>query len=146
MAENPATESDLANRSLRTLTPQELQVGGVLLDDAWNIINSRNTTVGARLDALPANLVFSALIVQIECAMVLRVLNNPDGVLEEAGDDYRFRRDAALSTGSLYLSDAELALIGAGDSTSDGAFTIKTTAAGRGRGYWSDTTTWVPLP
>jgi hypothetical protein len=57
--------------------------------------------------------------------MVLRVLSNPDGKLEEEGDDYRYRLDAARSTGALYVSDAELALLGAGDDQSDGAFTIK---------------------
>lgn len=125
MAESPATANDLANRSLRTLSTQELIVGSVLLDDAWNVIVSKVPSVGTRLDATPADLIFRALVVQVQCAMVLRVLNNPDGKLEEAGDDYRYRLDQAVSTGALYLSDAEASLLGTGDGTSDGAFTIK---------------------
>lgn len=39
--------------------------------------------------------------------MVLRVLKNPDGKLEESIDDYRYRRDSATSSGALYLSAAE---------------------------------------
>ena len=125
MATNPASSTDLSDRSLRTLTAQELSVGTVLLADAWNIILAARPNVATRLDALPADLVFKALVVQIECAMVLRVLANPDGKLEEAGDDYRYRLDAARSTGALYLSDAELGLLGSGDGASDGAWTIK---------------------
>ena len=142
MASSPATATDLSNRSLRTLTTQETTVGGVLLGDAWNIIVAKVPSADARLDAAA----FESLVVQIQCAMVLRVLNNPDGKLEEAGDDYRYRLDQAVSTGALYISDAETALLGTNDSGSDGAFTIRPGGVVSGNGYWSDTTTWVPLP
>lgn len=125
MATNPATATDLGNRSLRTLTPRELEVGATLLDDAWGIVISARPTVNTRLDAVPEPAAFKALVVQILCAMVLRVLNNPDGKLEEQGDDYRYRLDQAVSTGALYLSDAELARLGEGDTVSDGAWTIR---------------------
>lgn len=125
MASNPATATNLSDRSLRTLTTQEVTVGGVLLGDAFNILVQRVPSVATRLDAVVVDAAFSALVVQIECAMVLRVLNNPDGKLEEHGDDYGYRRDAALSTGALYLSDAEADLLGLGDSVSSGAFTVR---------------------
>ena len=125
MATSPAIATDLSNRSLRTLSGQEVTVGGVLLADAFNILVQRVPSVATRLDAVTVDAVFRALVVQIECAMVLRVLNNPDGKLEEHGDDYGYRRDAALSTGALYLSDAEADLLGIGDSVSSGAFTIR---------------------
>lgn len=125
MATNPATASDLQARSLRTLSAQELSVGATLLGDAWNIILARVPSVADRLDALPADLAFKALVVQVECAMVLRVLSNPDGKLEESVDDYSYRIDAALSTGALYLSDAEEDVLGIGDGLSSDAFTIK---------------------
>jgi len=145
MATSPATATDLSDRSLRTLTTQEQAVGTVLLGDAWNVILSRVPSVAARLDALPPDLIFRALVVQVQCAIVLRVLNNPDGKLEEAGDDYRYRLDASVSTGALYLSAAEETLLGAGDGQSDGAFTIRPGGVVSGRGYWADSTTWVPL-
>lgn len=125
MAVSPALPSDLTSRSLRTLSTQEIAVGTLLLGDAWNIITSRISTVSTRLDATPADLVLRALIVQIQCAMVLRVLNNPGGTLEESVDDYTIRRDAAVSTGALYLSDLEVSLIGSGGTGSEVAFTIK---------------------
>jgi hypothetical protein len=127
MATSPASSADLSVRSLRTpaLTAQELAVGETLLGDAWNIILSRVPSVAARLDASPTDPLFAALVVQIQCAIVLRVINNPDGKLEESGDDYRYRLDASVSTGALYLSDAEAALLGNGAGMATGAFTIR---------------------
>lgn len=142
---SPATSTDLQNRSLRTLTAQELAVGAVLLEDAWTVLCSQVPSLEARLDAVPADVKLKALVVQIQCAMVMRVLNNPDGKFKEQIDDYSYQLDSAVSTGALYASDAELALLKAGDSASDTAFTIRPSGAGRGPGYWSDTTTWVPI-
>lgn len=141
MATNPATSADLQNRSLRTLTASELSVGTTLLGDAWNILLTALPSLAARLDAVPTDTVFRALVIQVECAMVLRVLSNPDGKLEEQGDDYRYRLDAARSTGALYLSDAELALLGSNDGQSDGAWTIK--PAGFVDRDWEST--WIDL-
>lgn len=144
---NPATGADLEARSLRTLTPQELAVGTQLLDDAWAIITSARPWVADVVDdPTPAGVRLRSLVVQIACAMVLRVINNPDGKLQEQIDDYSWRRDAAVSTGSLYLSDAESALIGPGASGSDGAFTIRPAGLQYGAGYWASTDLWVPLP
>lgn len=144
MATNPATQSDLADRSLRTLTTRELEVGAVLLEDAWNIVLGARPQVADRLDANPTPVAFRGLVVQILCAMVLRVLNNPDGKLEEQGDDYRYRLDQAVSTGALYLSDAELARLSEGDDVSDGAFSIRTDAGTASR-VWERPDLWVPL-
>lgn len=129
---SPAMSTDLQNRSLRTLTAQEISVGSILLGDAWTILMTRVSGLDTRVEAIPTDVKLKALVVQIQCAMVLRVLNNPDGKLSETSDDYTYRLDAAVSTGALYASDAEVGLLAAGDSVSDGAFTIKpygTTAA-----------------
>lgn len=146
MATNPASATDLANRSLRTLTAREIEVGGILLEDAWNMVVSARPSVATRLDATPPATEFRGLVVQILCAMVLRVLNNPNGKLEEQGDDYRYRLDQAVSTGALYISEAELARLSEGDDVSDGAFTIRTDAAVTAAGYWSRPDLWTPLP
>lgn len=120
----PATAVDLQNRSLRVLTTQELNVGSIILGDAWSILTTRVPSLAARIAATPTNVSLHGLVVQIQSAMVLRVLNNPSGKLEEAGDDYRYRLDSAVSTGSLYASDAEIALLGANSGVSVAAFTI----------------------
>lgn len=122
---NPAMSSDLVARSLRTLSDQEQTVGQTLLDDAWAIVTAEVPNASARLNTDPQ---YSSLVIRVLCAMVLRVLNNPDGKLSEAVDDYQYRLDASVSTGALYLSDDERDLLGLGDGTSDNAFTIRQVA------------------
>jgi len=117
----------------------------VLLDDAYNAIVARVPSVATRLDGTQPE-ALQKLLVQVECAMVLRVLNNPDGKLEESGDDYSYRLDAARSTGALYVSDAEVALLSAGDAVAGGSFTIRPASTVTGSGYWASTDSWVPLP
>ena len=138
MADNPATPADLQARSSRTLSTSDLAVGGTLLGDAWAIMLSAKPTVGDRLDKTPVDQVFKSLVVQTLCAMVLRVLSNPDGKLEERQDDYQYRLDAAVSSGALYLADAELARLSEGDSASSGAWTIRSRAA--------PVADWCPIP
>lgn len=139
---SPATIGDLVARSLRPLSDQEQAVGAVMLEDAWALMVAQRPHVAARVATDPA---FEAVVKQILCAMVLRVLRNPDGKLSERIDDYEYRRDSVTSTGVLSLTDAELDLLGLGDAESDGAWTIRATA-GVGRGYWASTDLWVPLP
>lgn len=125
MATNPAIANDLAARSLRPLSEVELAWGATRLDDAWNIIIARLPSLDVRLNEFPpASLV--SLVIQVECAMVLRVLNNPDGKLEETIDDYTYRLDQSVSTGALYMSDAEFSLLGSSGG-SETAFTIRPT-------------------
>lgn len=143
MATSPASVNDLVNRSLRPLTDAEQLVGEVLLEDAFNIIVSARPSVGTRLDGTPAD-PFLRLVIQVQCAMVLRVLNNPEGLLEEGEDTYRYRRDAAVSTGALYLADGELSRLSAGDDASDTAFTISP-FSGLRAGYWSGPDIWTPI-
>lgn len=137
---SPAVLQDLIDRSLRPLSTQEQTVGAVLLSDAWGVILSARPHVE---DRATTDAAYRSLVVQIQCAMVLRVLRNPDGKLEEQIDDYRWRRDSATSTGALYLTDAELALLGAGDGQSDGAWTIRARRS-TADGYWLHPDVWVP--
>jgi len=144
MASNPATKADLQARSFRTLTNDELDTGETLLGDAWGMVVSARPTVAERLDKLPPDEAFKSVVVQVLCAMVLRVVSNPEGKLEERLDDHQYRRDSAVSTGELYISDAELARLSEGDETSDGAWTIGPSFANVGR-RWTGPDAWEPL-
>lgn len=147
MASNPATALDLSNRSLRTLSYEELKVGVNLLSDAFNIIVTTVPSVATRLDAVPLDTRFQSLVVQIECAMVLRLLNNPDGKLEESADDYSYRLDQAVSSGALYLSDAESTLLSTRDGYNDRAFTIRPSGSTPDTNHdWVEATSWFPFP
>lgn len=110
---NPATYSDLEAR-WRPLSAEEQSVANALLEDAWQILLARVTALSARLGVVaPATspALDPALVVAVECAMVLRVLRNPDGKRQESIDDYSWTRDNSVSAGTLYVSDEELALL-----------------------------------
>jgi hypothetical protein len=125
---SPATSENLIERSLRPLTDAEIAWGAVRLDDAYLQIITAVPSVETRL-ATAWDSTLAALVVQVQCAMVLRVLANPDGVLEESGDDYTRRLDASISTGSLYLTDAERALLTVDAGGSEGAFSVRSQPA-----------------
>ena len=120
-----ATVTDLQARSFRTLSDQEVVAGGKLLDDALVLIQAAVPSAADRADTDP---VFRALVVQIECAMVLRVVNNPTGVRSRSKgvDDFAESEtiDSSRSTGELYVSDAEIARLSDGAGDPSGAFTI----------------------
>lgn len=102
---NPATISDITDR-FRALTAAESTKALAYLDDAWWLLTGRLQHLEANM---AAGTVSEGNVVRVVCAMVIRVLQNPEGLLEEEIDDYRRRRDALTSTGALMVSDAELA-------------------------------------
>jgi len=102
---NPATVADITAR-WRTLTTQETTNATALLADAWALLLARRPTLEADITA---GTVTTANVVRVVVAVVLRVLRNPDGKLEESIDDYSYRRDSATSTGGLYVTSDELA-------------------------------------
>lgn len=119
MAANPALPADVEAR-WRPLSVAEMAVVAVLLEDAWLILKARISGAEARLDAATLS---PQLVVAVEAAMVLRVMRNPDGLRQESIDDYSWTRDNAVSSGLLYLSDDELAMLEPAGAVS-GAFTI----------------------
>lgn len=118
---NPVNTTDIEAR-WRPLTSSEATVAQSLLDDAWAIVTARVPDLETRLIAVPPE-VDSGLVVSVVAAMVLRVLKNPAGILSQSIDDFSYTRDRAISSGALYLSDDELALLLDPDLQS-AAFTI----------------------
>ncbi len=99
--------SDLEAR-WRPLSVSEAVVAQSYLDDALNEVTVRRPSIEADI---ALGLVTQASLVRVVTAMVLRVLKNPDGKGEESIDDYRFKRDALVASGALYVTDDELRLI-----------------------------------
>lgn len=125
---NPATTADIADR-WHPLSSAEQTVANALLDDAWAYLTADLSTLDARLTAVEVN---PAVVVAVVCSMVLRVLRNPDGKVQESLDDYAYRRADAVADGVLYATPDELdRLSPVGSSTN--AFTI--TPAGSDPGY-----------
>ena len=120
MASNPATVSDIEAR-WRPLSAAEQAVASTLLGDAWQILLSRVSLLSQRLDDTEVS---EDLVVAVLSAMVIRVLRNPDGKFQESIDDYSWTRDSAVSSGLLYVTDEELAMLAPAGATSS-AFSIE---------------------
>jgi len=90
-----ATVDDLAARLGRSLTAAETTQGTAWLDDATAIILDRFP----QYEAAP-----TAASLAVCCAMVLRVLRNPNGLRSETVDDYSYTRDTMLSAGEIYMT------------------------------------------
>lgn len=127
MPTNQATVTDVTRRMLRPLTDAETAWVGNVLDDAFRHIIVSLPDVGAVLDSpdLPPDAPFRDVVIQVTCAMLIRVLQNPDGVLEETTDDYTRRLDAAVSTGQIQMTPAERILLSAGTGDPEGAFSVR---------------------
>lgn len=102
---NPASIADIEAR-WRPLAAAELTNASALLDDAWALLVGRRPNIESDL---VAGAVSTGNVVRVVSAMVLRVLRNPDGKVEETIDDYRYKRDALLASGALHVTDDELA-------------------------------------
>ena len=129
--QNPAKRADLVARSFQPLTPNQLDVGCEYLNDAYYMLIGMNPRIKVKLDDEAANIpsaddrVFTRQVVKVLTGAVLRVVKNPDGKFEEEGDDYRYRRDSAISTGELYFTDDEIASLLDGLEQAANAFTIR---------------------
>ena len=102
---NPATVDDVVSR-FRPLTTAEQVVAQTLLGDAWEMLLGRRPNLEADITS---GAISEATVVRVVANMVIRVLRNPDGYLQESIDDYTYRRDAVVSTGLLHLTPDELA-------------------------------------
>ena len=114
-----ATVADI-EAEWRPLSPDEQGGAQARLDRASALIRNAVPNVDARI-ASDDN--YRLLAAGVAVDMVLRVLKNPDAKSEEAVDDYRYKRDASVAGGNLYLGDDELSLL-LGVRRRGGAFSI----------------------
>lgn len=120
---SPATLANIEARYLETLSIDQRRIVTALLEDSYAILLASDPTIAERLANPVTAAILRPLVIQVQAAMILRVLRNPNGKLEESIDDYSYRLDSAVSTGSLYVSDSELLLLGTRRNRR-GAFTI----------------------
>lgn len=93
-----ATLADLADRLGRDLTAEEERRATAWLADASALI----LKPFPQYESAPTD-----ISTKVCCAMVLRVLTNPDGKRQESIDDYSYTVDSSRSRGEVYLSDDE---------------------------------------
>lgn len=94
-----ATLTDLADRLGRDLTATEERRATAWLADATALILKEYPQYATAPTDVSK---------KVCCAMVLRVLNNPDGKRQESIDDYSYTIDSSRSRGEVYLSDDEV--------------------------------------
>ena len=106
-----AAPQDVA-AGFRPLTDAEALIVPTLLDRAEAILLATVPSATGRVDSGSLSV---AVVVAVEAAMVERVLRNPDGRRQESQsiDDYTtsWTIDNAVSSGALYVSEAEVALL-----------------------------------
>lgn len=102
---NPATVNDVAAR-WRPLSDQENNNAEAFLTDAWATILARRPSIDTDITAGTISL---ENVVKVVCAMVLRVLKNPDGFDQEQIDDWMGRRSALTASGLMTITPEELA-------------------------------------
>lgn len=102
---NPASIADIEAR-WRPLSAQETTNAEAFLTDAWAYLLARRPDLEA---TITAGTVSEDNVIRVVSTMVLRVLKNPDGWEDEAVDDWRGKRAAAVASGELYATTAELA-------------------------------------
>jgi hypothetical protein len=110
---NPATIADIEAR-WRPLSDQETTNANAFLGDAWALLLSRRPNLE---DDIAAGTVTSANVIRVVCAMVLRILKNPDAWDQETIDDWSGRRNALTADGILRVTPDELADITPGRAT-----------------------------
>lgn len=93
----------------RPLTPTETASADALIQDAQDILEEKLEEAGIIGAPSPSVERWERKYKRTIVAMVRRVLSNPEGYLQETIDGYEYRRDKAVSTGSLYLGDDEVA-------------------------------------
>jgi hypothetical protein len=79
------------------------------LDDAWGIILDEIPGVERRLELEPEHPAHlrNDTVARVMVAAVIRVLRNPDARRQLGEDTYQETIDAAVSTGQLYITEAE---------------------------------------
>ena len=121
---NPATTADVVSR-WRTLSTQETTNAQTFLDDAWVMLRRHFTALGVNIETLiAADAVLADDVVRVMVTAVLRVMKNPDGLVQESIDDYTYRRDEATAAGLLYFTDPELDGLVPGSGVTGRAFMV----------------------
>lgn len=109
--ESPATSQDVKDSFERPLTSEEERVLPTWLGKAWRELQRVVPGIPARMgsEATARGHLASADVVDVIVAMVERKLRNPDGLRSWSEDDYDQTIDNALSSGQIYVTEAERA-------------------------------------
>lgn len=110
-----AVAADVSARLGRALTPEEITLVVVRLEDAERMIIRRIPNLAYKIQA---GEIARADVVQVEADAVLRVVRNPDGYVSETDGNYTYQRgyDGA-GPAQLEILAAEWAMLGVTSGT-----------------------------
>lgn len=104
-----ATADDVAVRWGRCLTPEEVALVDVRLDDVERMIVRRIPDLA---DKIAAGTVDVEDVVQVEADAVLRLARNPEGYASETDGNYTYQLQKDLVSGKLEITSEEWGILG----------------------------------
>lgn len=117
-----ATTNDVSVRLMRPLTTAESNAATAYIAELSEMVRDRVRNVDALIAARPA---YGQVVVGRIAEAVKRVLQNPEGYVQESVDDWSGRRSDAAADGALFLSaDDWAAITPAPSSALSGAYAV----------------------
>jgi hypothetical protein len=105
-----ATSYDIQDRLGRELTPEELPLVDIRLEDVERLIKRRIPDLASRITA---GTIHEDDLIQVEADSVLRLLRNPDGLFSETDGNYtRMYSTNSITNGRLVILPEEWAVLG----------------------------------
>lgn len=105
-----ATAQDVQDRLLgQTLTTEEKQVVEVRLGDAERLLKARIADLLAKAES---DVDYFENVVMVEAEMVLRLIKNPEGYIQETDGNYSYMISQQVASGRLTVMDDEWSLLG----------------------------------
>ena len=104
-----ATPEDVEVRFMRPLDEDEKRVVAARLEDAELLLRSRIPDLDEKV---AAGVLDQALVVMVEAEMVLRLIRNPDGLVQETDGSYSYSTSQKVASGLLEVLPREWTLLG----------------------------------
>lgn len=104
-----ATPADVEARLGRALDDAETVIVNARLGDAELILKIAIPDLD---DKVAASVTYEQTVVMVESDMVIRLLKNPDGFLQESDGNYSYMRSQELASGRLQVLPQEWDLLG----------------------------------
>lgn len=104
-----ATPEDVEVRFMRPLDEDEMRVVAARLEDAELLLRSRIPDLDEKVTA---GVLDQALVVMVEAEMVLRLIRNPDGLVQETDGSYSYSTSQKVASGLLEVLPREWTLLG----------------------------------
>lgn len=104
---NPVLVAHVEAR-FRPLSELEAINAEAWIEDVWSILLEHRPDLETDLDD---ETITENAVIRVVSEAVIRKLQNPDGKIEERGDDYGFKRHESTADGRLYVPQVDLTAV-----------------------------------